>query len=1014
MDRADARSASGGPMGLTGSLLTTSWGGGMEVLLLGPFELRCNGEPVDLGDPQQRYILAVLVLHANRAVSTERLIEIVWAGQSRPKTNLVPGYIAKLRKLLRDGGGQDGGMVIDRTPTGYVLRIDPRRIDAVRFGELWQEADGCDDPARRLALLTEAVGLWRGRYLEDLDPDRVGAAELMSPEEAFLDALGDLAELELARGRHRWVRDRLRPVVRMNRTRHRLAGLLMRALVANGDRVPATEVYHETRAALDEFGMEVPTELRRLARFAQFVEPPVALPAPSHRFGGRGDELAVIESRVLAATADHRPAAVWISGMPGVGKTALAVQAAHQLRERFPDGRILVQLNGFTPHVAPTPTAEALGTLLEGLGVPPEQHPPTVSRRIALYQSALAGTRSLVILDNAASEEQVRSLLPAAPGCTALITSRQVGGVDVADEVRLRPLRPEAAAALFGDLVGAERVRGRHAVVDEIVARCGCVPLSIRMAAAQLRLHRSWPVEHLARLLEASSPWRAGDGAGAACAVSHAQLPEPQRLLFRLIGRLPGVDLGVSAAAALMDRTVSEARALLEGLHGASLLEEAEPERYLMLDPLREYAAGVPDPGPPGARDDALDRLLDFYLVSVANAVRVAYPFDRDRQPAVSRESPVALTFSDSTAARAWLAAERTNLLEAIRYAAGHDRPEHTWQPAVLLWRWYFAGSHVNEWSETLELARKALEKTGEDRRGLAYVLLRLSGARRQAGEPAQAREFAEKALSLWTGLGDDQGQASALCAIAVVTMDRGDDRSAIACFEAALEKYETSGDARGQANALSNLGQLNELYGDLELAERRHLAAAALLRELGHTQGLAHTLDNLGVTRQRLGRPGEAMRDHREAYELAVAVGDRSCEAYALNNLGAVHRLTGKLDEALEYHELARRVADEAREPGLRTQLYLDRAATYLARGERDEARKAYFAALDLARGTGDRGRQAHAHHGAARALHDAGDHRVALAHWQSAQAGFDELGWSEAERITDERARLTCACAG
>lgn len=969
----------------------------MEVLLLGPFELRVNGEAVDLGDLQQRYILAVLVLHANRAVSTERLTEIVWAGQARPRTNLVPGYIAKLRKLL-------GASAIDREPTGYVLRIDPECIDVVRFDALVTDAEECGNPARRRTLLRQAVDLWRGRYLEDLDLERVGAAELISPEESFLDALGDLAELELVRGNHRWVRDRLRPVVHTHATRHRLAGLLMRALVANGDRVQAMEVYHATRAALDEFGMEVPLELRKLARFSQRTEPHVALPRRVLRFGGRDDELAAIEARVLVATAEHRPAAVWISGMPGVGKTALAVEAGHRLRERFPDGQVLVQLNGFTPNVAPAALGEVLGTLLEALGVPPEQHPRSLSQRIARYQSTLSGTRTLVVLDNASSEEQVRSLLPAAAGCAALVTSRTVGGVDVEDEIRLRPLSPGAAATLLRDLVGADRVQGRHALADEIVARCGFVPLSIRMVAAQLRLHRSWPLDHVLGLLTGTSPWQA------AFAVSHDHLPEPQQLLFRLLGHVPGVAFGVNAAAALTERTVPEARALLEGLHGASLLEEPEPERYVMLDPLREFAAGVPGPEPA----EALARLLDFYLVSAANAVSVLYAFDRDRQPTVGRESAVAVEFTDGRAAQAWLTAERTNLLEAIRYAAGHDLPEHTWQLPVLLWRWYFASGYLQEWSETLELARTVLERTGEDRRGLAYVLLRLSGAKRQAGKPAPAHEFATEARSLWAGLGDDRGEASALCAIAVVDIDRGDDRAAIAHFEAALAKFEACGDGRGQANALSNLGQLSEVSGDLELAEERHLAAAKLLRKLEHTQGLAHTLDNLGVTRQRLGRLDDAMRDHREAHELAVDVGDRSCEAYALNNIGTVHRLTGNFDEALRYHELAREVADRVREPGLRTQLYLDRAATYLARGESAEARTAYFAALDLAGGTGDEGRKAHAHHGAARVLHGGGEHADAVVHWEAALAGFEELGWTEARELRQERAKLTCACVG
>ncbi|HEY2056974.1 MAG TPA: tetratricopeptide repeat protein [Amycolatopsis sp.] len=984
----------------------------MEIRLLGPFEVHDGAENVDLGDLQQRYLLAVLVLHANRAVAAERLIEIVWAGQVKPKTNLVPGYVVKLRRLFRERFGDE--LVIDRVPTGYVLRVDPGRIDSVRFAALAGESARCTDPARRLSLLREAVGLWRGRYLEDLDHDRVGAAELVSPEEARFDALGDLAELELLQENHRRVRDQLRPVVRLEPTRHRLAGLLMRALIANGDRVPAMEVYHSTRAALDQYGLEIPVELRKLARFAQLAEPRLVLPRPPARFGGRRDELAAVESRVLAAVAGHRPGTVWISGLPGVGKTALAVQAAHQLRAKLPDGQIFVSLNGFTPQVRPTGLSDALGVLLGALGVPPERHPPTVSQRIALYQSTLSGTSTLVVLDNALSEEHVRSLLPASPGCAAIVTSRRAGGVEVEDEIRLGPLTPAAAVALFSELAGADRVRGRRAQVEAVVARCGRVPLPIKVVAAQFRAHAAWSLEHLLGLLDQENPWHTTTSfegaAAAACAVSYRELPGPQQDLFRLFGELPGADLSVPAAAAVAGCTVPQVRELLDGLHSACLVEEVEAERYLMLDPLREYAGSLPPPAGAGA---AITGLLDFYLVTTAHAVDAAFPLERERLPGVARSSPVALAFADARAARAWLSAERSNLLEAIRYAAAHDRPEHAWQPAVLLWRWYYVSGYLQEWLESMELARKVLEVPGRDRHGLAGVLLRLSGAHRQLGRPGPALEAAAQALSLWTALDDPAGEASALCAIALVTMDRGESRSAVAHFEAALEKFEALGDERGQANALGNLGQLDELLGHFDLAESRLLAAVGLLRRLGHTQGLAHALDNLGVVRQRLGRLEEALADHTRAGELAASAGDRGCEAYALNNIGAVHRLAGRLDEAIGFHERARQLADLVGEPALRTQLYLDRGATYQARREADRAREAYLAAVDLAAGTGDRGRQAHAHHGVARVLHGTGDHTGATRHWRAARAGFGELGWLEEAALREELAALDCPCA-
>ncbi len=988
----------------------------MDALLLGPFELRRGDTPVVLGDPQQRLTLAVLLSRANRPVSAQRLIDIVWAGQDPPKSNLVPGYVSGLRKAFREAGAPEQEIWIDKTPTGYVLRINADDIDVVRFERLYDEADRAErehDEPRRHELLREAIGLWRGQYLEDLDIERVGAVEAVSITEKFLDALGDLAEIELAAGNHRWVRDRLRPVLNREPTRQRLAGQLIRALIANGDRVQAMQTYHTVRDALDEYGMEANVDLRTLARLAQHVEDYSTLPPAPSTFTGRDDELRFITERVRAAAQARRHAVIWISGMPGVGKSSLALAAAHQLSARFPDGRLLVQLNGFTPNVAPVTTNDALAELLTNLGIPPEQIPQALERKHKLYLATLAGSRTMVVLDNAESDDQVRALLPTVPGCLALVTSRRVGGVDVTDDVRLDPLPRERAVELFRELVGVDRVGRAAEGVAEVVKLCGDLPLSITVVASQLRLHRSWTVEHLVELLREGETWQP-DGRFAmagrrAYQVSQDHLSGEQRTLFQLFGQVPGTDLSVLATAALLDRAPRAARALLEELLEVSLLAETNTEHYLMLDPLREFAATVPLDQNNTA---AVDRLLDFYLVTAASAMRAAFPFDRDRQPAIRRTSRVAPDFADADAARAWLAEERTNLFAAVQFTADHDRPEHTWQLAVVLWRWHYARGQIREWAETLELARRTISDDKANRWGLAHVVLRLAGARQQAGELAKALELAAQALSLWRELDDPQGEAAALCMIALVTLDRGELPSAAAHFEAALATFEAIGDQRGQANALDNLGQLNERQGDLELAEARQSEAVRLLTELEHTQGLANALDNLGLTRQRLGRIDEALADHHEARRLAVLVEDRTCEAYALSNIANAHRRAGRPDEALGWHDEARAIADEITNPSLRIQLYLDRADTLLAARDAESARLVYLAALDLATPLGNRGQQANASHGVARALHILDRHDEAVSYWDSAEAPLRQLDRPEASEIRAERAVLRCAC--
>lgn len=959
--------------------------------MLGPLEAWHDGAPVPLGDQQQRFVLVVLLLNANKPVSSARLAEIVWTGRET-KPTLVRSYVKRLR---------DVGVGIETTPTGYLLRVGEDQLDTVRFERLRAEAGRTDDPRRKIELLREAVGLWRGRFLEDIDIDRVGGPEVGFPEESLPDAVGDLAEWELDTGDHRSARDRLRPLVRSDPASQKYAELLMRALIAGGDRVGALRVFHGTRDALAGLRMEPGPVLRNLAARAEHGEPPSSLPSRPGGFTGRAAELAALET---AAAAGRR--AVWVSGAPGVGKTGLAVESAHRLRDRFPDGQLLARLNGFTPGVAQTSVGDALTELLVELGVPAEQIPATVGRKVTLYQTTLWGTRTLVVLDNAASPEQIRPLLPEADGCLAIVTSRRMGDADTGEHIRLSPLPPQESAELFHALADPPRVRGRAAEVALVVKRCGFLPMPIRVAAALFRRHDRWPLEHLLHLLEENGPWGEEDGI-AAVRVSYQQLGEPQRAMFRLLGSLPGPDVDVVGGAALAGCGVAEARLLLDDLHEVSLLEEAAPERYQMLDPLKEFAADAPAPEP------ALVRLLDFYLVTLAAAVGAAYPFDRAQLPASDRTCPVTPDFADAGAGLRWIAAERDNLVAAIRYAARHELPEHTWRLAVLLWRYFNTTNQFEDWIGTLDLAWETVSADPGNDYGQAHVLLRLATAHDRRGQLSEALELAAQALPKWRRLGDPRGEAATLCALAIPTMELGKHEQAMAHLEVALTKYEQSEDRRGEAHALSMLGYLNELHGNLDVALRQHSAAARMLREVGHVQGVAHALNNLGSVQENLGLLTEALASYTEAHAHAAEVGDHCVEAYALNNIGNVHRQQSRFPQAVRYHDKAREVAANVPDADLRTQLYLDRGATALARGARRDALTACEAALDLADGSGNRAYQARAHRGVAETLHAMGEHERAVTHWVSAENEFDALDLPEAGEVRDERAAMVCACA-
>jgi len=446
---------------------------------------------------------------------------------------------------------------------------------------------------------------------------------------------------------------------------------------------------------------------------------------------------------------------------------------------------------------------------------------------------------------------------------------------------------------------------------------------------------------------------------------------------------------------------------LLDELHEVSLIEEGAPERYRMLDPLKEFAAAQAP-----ADTDAMVRLLDYYLVTLAAAVGAGYPFDRAQLPTGNSSSPVALDFDDSTTALEWIAAERDNLVAAIHYAATHDLPDHTWRLAVLMWRHFNTTAQLEDWLGTLTRAWEIVAADAGNEYGQAHVLLRLSMAQDRLGRLGEALELAARALPKWIRLGDVRGEAATLSALAFPTMRLGKHGEAIANAAAALEKYEQIGDLRGQAHVQSMLGYLNEVVGNLDDALRQQRAAARISREIDDTRALAHIQSNLGSVQQKLGLLAEALESYTEAHRHAVEIADQCAAAYALNDIGNVHRLRGRLAEAVRYQEQARVAAADVKDADLLFQLYLDRGATAQARGELAEALRACQAALDLADGTKNRPDQARANRDVARTLHAMGQHERAVPHWDAAETEFAALGFPEGAEIRAERAAFTCGC--
>ncbi|WP_268966982.1 ATP-binding protein [[Actinomadura] parvosata] len=319
---------------------------------------------------------------------------------------------------------------------------------------------------------------------------------------------------------------------------------------------------------------------------------PRQLPAGLATLIGREDELA-------ALTGDHHagPApVVAIDGMAGTGKTALAVHAGHRLAPGFPDGQLFVDLRGHAPGRRPVEPGEALARMARALGVPDADVPEHLDDRAALYRSVLAGRRVLIVLDDALDEHQIHPLLPGGPGCRVIVTGRRrLSGLGDARGLPLDVLSPAAAVALFTGVAGWDRVAGvPRDDLHEVVARCGWLPLAVRVAADRLRARPTWSVRHLLDRLAGDRLAELAAGrhdVAAALDASYDRLPSDLRRAYRLLGSHTGAEFGPSTAADLLGTGASQAERMLEHLLDAHLLREAAPGRYRFHDLVRDHAS---------------------------------------------------------------------------------------------------------------------------------------------------------------------------------------------------------------------------------------------------------------------------------------------------------------------------------------------------------------------------------------------------------------------------------------
>ncbi len=1004
-----------------------------EFCLLGPLVVRRDGVVVPVAVGKQRAVLAALLLSAGRAVSVEELAEALWGSDPPPSARVtVQNYVVRLRKAL----GEAGRERISTVPRGYVIRVAAHELDVSRFEEL---LDAAQSAARQqawpaaAARANEAVALWRGEPLADAGSELLSAREVARLTEMRVQATETRLEAELHLDRGAGVVGDLRRLSSVYPLRERVYGLLMLALYRDGRQSEALAVYQQARRVLiEELGAEPDAKLQGLHQQILAADPALArsaipadvpepgvprqLPAGVRHFTGRADELAALTA-LLDRPGQQEPGAVVISaigGTAGVGKTALAVHWAHQAAHRFPDGQLYVNLRGYDP-ARPVTAADALAGFLRALGLAGKDIPAEAEERAATYRSLVAGRRMLMLLDNAWSADQVRLLLPASNSCLTVVTSRDAlpGLVarDGAARLNLDLLPREEAADLLRVLIG-DRAVADPAATAALAGQCCRLPLALRVAAELAIVQAAVPLAEL--VAELADRHRrldllnaGGDGGTAVRVVfswSYHQLSSPAARAFRLSGLHPGADLDRYAAAALLGSTAGQAGDLLATLARAHLIQPAQPGRYQMHDLLRAYAAELAAQDSDEDRQAALTRLFDHYLHTAATAMDTLRPTERHRRPRIPAPATPAPPAADAATARAWLDAQRPNLVAAAAYASAHGWPGHTIQLAATLYRYLDTGGHYPEATALHSHARGAASLLGDlaaeaialtslgvierrqgryqqaaeclhealtvyrraaDRTGEARVLANLAGIDLWRGRYQQAADDLRQALILFRQVGDRSGEARAVNILGGVELRRGRYKQAASRQKQALELYRQLGNLAGEAQTLNNLGGVERRLGQYEQAASRHEQALALYRQANDRPGEAYSLGNLGGLYLRQGRYEEAASHLLQTLALCRQTGEKPTEAYALAYLGDVHLRQGRPEEAASHQRQALGLFLEAGDPAGEAQARNGLGEALLAAGQLDQAGSEHTAALDLARQIGDLDAEARAHHG-------------------------------------------------
>jgi DNA-binding SARP family transcriptional activator len=923
-------------------------GGPVEFRILGPIEIMAGAERIDVGGTRQQIVIATLQLAANQVVPVDRLLEAIY-GEDLPPTSRsqVQISISWLRRMLTR---HNSTAIITTHSYGYAFETGGEQLDSVRFEDLavaGRAARDRTDLKEACARYRDALRLWRGPALDGTDSQLLrAAANLLDEQRVNLNE--ECIQLELELGKHHELVGELTSLVDEYPLREGLRGQLMLALYRCDRTAEALQVYRQARQTMiDEVGVEPSDRLQRLERAILLSDPSLApppgsltiqvaarrrpnmLPTDIADFVGREEQIVQVREALGRKPSAAVPVVV-ITGRAGVGKTSLAVHVSHQLMGDFADGQLFADLHGASSH--PIGPMQALERFLRALGMPGSQIPAGLDERAEVYRGLLGDRKTLVVVDDAASESQVRPLLPGGAAGAVIVTSRhRLAGLAGAIHVDVNVFTAEWSLKLLARIVGMARVRSQASEASLVAQYCGHLPLALRIAGARLSARPHWSIQRLVdRLADETrrlDELRYGDlDVRPSILLTYQSANDDARRLFRLLALLDLTFFPGWVSSILLDQPLTYAEDLLDDLVSAQLIEitgtgSGVHQQYRFHDLIRVFARErLAAEEPAAKRSAALERWFGalLYLAEQAHSRYLGGDYACLPSDAPRCQLPEALVEQLVSDPISWYESAHLALVSAVRQAAQAGFTELCWSLAYNSATLFEVRSYLDDWRATHDIALEVTRRAG-DIRGQAAMLYSIGSLHVSQHRFEMAREEFAAATQLFAQAGDEQGIAIVACQTAYIDRLTGRLADAEAHYEQALALFSKNPDLTAAVYVLHGLAQIKlELR---QVAEAKGLLAQAsrLNQTLRPGRVGAQVLHRTGDAHLLSGEVQEAIDSFERALETVRGIGDRIGESYALQGIGVAQIRQRRYDEALrallEALELARATSERLAE---------------------------------------------------------------------------------------------------